>query len=331
MIPQSQVAAIRGALEQAKIPSRDRGVSGGRPRLLLRPARHSSRRPRRRRRVEAREAAVSRGAGLSALQVRAGAFERIYDPSGGESERWYVDDHTFVRDGTGTWHLFGITHAEPAQPHDEKHLAHATAPALHGPWTKQPFALSADSALQESVLWAPHVLSHDGRYWMFVCGGGPGPTEFRIQLATSDDCVRWTRHPENPLLVDGYEARDPMVLRVGDRWVMYYTATSEPAGGHHVVVATESRDLVHWSGRRIVYTDPCIGDMGGPTDRLRRRARRPLLPLHRARLASCCARSANRATTTGSTTAARAFSRATTPSTSRSPARSASSIRTRRR
>ena len=41
----------------------------------------------------------------------------------------------------------------------------------------------------------------------------------------------WARHPANPLVVDGYEARDPMVLRVGDRWVMYYTATSAPAGG----------------------------------------------------------------------------------------------------
>ncbi len=46
-----------------------------------------------------------------------------------------------------------------------------------------------------------------------------------------------------------------MVLRVEDRWVMYYTATSEPTGGNHVVVATESDDLVHWSGRTIVYRD----------------------------------------------------------------------------
>ena len=57
-----------------------------------------------------------------------------------------------------------------------------------------------------------------------------------------------------------------MVLRVGDRWVMYYTATSTSAGGHHVVVATESDDLVHWRGRRIVYSDPCTGTFGGPTE-----------------------------------------------------------------
>ncbi len=101
---------------------------------------------------------------------------------------------------------------------------------------------------------------------MFVCGGGPAPTQFRIHLAVSDDLRTWLRHPENPLLVDGYEARDPMVLRVGERWVMYYTATSEPEGGSFVVAATESDDLVHWRGRTIVYTDPMWGTGGGPTE-----------------------------------------------------------------
>ena len=198
--------------------------------------------------------------------VTAGDFELIYDPSVGEEERWYINDHTFIRQQTGTWHLIGITHAEPAFPKDEKHLAHATAPALHGPWTKQPFALSVDPAWHESVLWAPHVIAHDDRYWMFVCGGGPTEVEYRIQLVTSDDCTTWSRHPDNPLLVDGYEARDPMVLRVGDRWVMYYTATSAAEGGNHVVAATESDDLVHWEGRRTVFTDACVGTFGGPTE-----------------------------------------------------------------
>jgi beta-fructofuranosidase len=200
------------------------------------------------------------------VQVSAGRFELIYDPSVGEDEPWYVNDHTFVRDRAGAWHLIGITHPEPAAPHQEIHLAHATAPSLHGPWTKQPFALTADPAHGETLLWAPHVIDHDGRYWMFVCGGGPSMTGYGIHLMVSDDLVAWERHPANPLLVDGYEARDPMVLRVGERWVMYYTATSEPEGGSFVVVATESDDLVRWEGRRIVYTDPMSGTFGGPTE-----------------------------------------------------------------
>ena len=200
------------------------------------------------------------------MRVEAGEFTRVYDASAGESERWYINDHTFFRDRGGTWHLIGITHAEPAAPHDEKHLAHATAPSLHGPWTKRDFALSVEPALGESLLWAPHVITHDDRYWMFVCAGGADMSAYRIHLATSDDAITWTRHDANPLVVDGYEARDPMVLRVGARWVLYYTATSEPTGGHHIVAAVESSDLVHWNGRRVVYTDAAAGTFGGPTE-----------------------------------------------------------------
>jgi arabinan endo-1,5-alpha-L-arabinosidase len=199
-------------------------------------------------------------------QITAGQFERIYDPSIGESEPWYINDHCFTRDASSTWHLYGITHAEPFAPFDEIHFAHATAPDLRGAWTKQPFALTADPGCEEHHLWAPHVVEHDGRWFMFYCAGGPSKDRYRIHLATSADCWHWERHPDNPMVVDGFEARDPMVLRVGERWILYYTATSEPAGGHFVVAAAESTDLVHWSGRRIVYRDPLRGTMAGPTE-----------------------------------------------------------------
>ena len=195
-----------------------------------------------------------------------GDFELVYDPSVGESEAWYVNDHTFVRDDEGTWHLIGITHAEPMAPFDEVHLAHATAPTLHGPWTKQPFALSTDADAGERHLWAPHVVAHDGRWWMYYCAGGDAKEAYGLHLATSTDCWSWERHPANPLVVDGFEARDPMVRRVGDRWAMYYTATSEPAGGNHVVAAAFSEDLVTWTGRELVHVDPMVGTMAGPTE-----------------------------------------------------------------
>src|SRR5207245_11603770 len=114
-----------------------------------------------------------------------------------------------------------------------------------------------------------------GLDWRVVCGGAIppsasssrcSPTEYRIHLATSPDCWEWTRHPENPVIVDGYEARDPMVLRVGDRWLMYYTATATPQGGHHIVAAAESDDLVHWTGRHVVYEDEMVGTSAGPTE-----------------------------------------------------------------
>jgi len=198
--------------------------------------------------------------------IEVGRFERIYDPSDDERDRWYINDHTIVRDHDGTWHLIGITHTEPMAPFDELHLAHATAPALHGPWTKRPFALSTDPEWRETHLWAPHVVRHDETYWMYYCAGGAVKSEYRIHLATSSDCVTWTRHADNPMVVDGFEARDPMVLRVDDRWVLYYTATSEPEGGAFIVAAAESDDLVHWTGRRTVYRDELVGTGGGPTE-----------------------------------------------------------------
>ena len=81
--------------------------------------------------------------------------------------------------------MFGITHAEPAEPLDEKHLAHATAPSLSGPWTKQPFALSADPWYSETHLWAPHVIEVDGPFDMFYAGGRIDNGSYRINLATS--------------------------------------------------------------------------------------------------------------------------------------------------
>lgn len=199
------------------------------------------------------------------ILVRAGEFTLVYDPSVGESEPWYINDHTVVRGPDGTWHLIGITHAEPADPLDEKDLAHATAPAVTGPWTKQPYALSADPSHGETHLWAPHVIEVDGLFWMFYCGGGADGTRYQLSAATSPDLREWTRLPQ-PLFHDGYDARDPFVIRIAGQWVMYYTATSNPAGGNHTVMCRTSDDLVTWSERRTVYTDAEVGTWGGGTE-----------------------------------------------------------------
>lgn len=198
--------------------------------------------------------------------VAAGAFTKIYDPSVGEPQPWYINDHTIVRGADGTWHLFGITHQEPAAPDQEVNFAHATAPSLHGPWTKQPFALTVDPALGETHLWAPYVFKAGGLWYMFYAAGGPDHTKAEISLATSPDLWHWTRYGGDPLFRDGYDARDPFVMRVGATWVLYYDATSDPAGGNHVVAYRTSSDLLHWSDRKIAFTDPSTGTSGGGTE-----------------------------------------------------------------
>ena len=205
-------------------------------------------------------------AGLRTAAVpAAGEFARIYDPSAGEDEPWYINDHCLVRTADA-WHLFGITHEEPADPENEHLFAHAQAPTLQGPWVKHPPALAVDHGYGETHIWAPHVVFHRGTYFMFYAGGGPDRTRTAINLATSTDLFTWTRHPGGPLFHDGYEARDPHVVRIGHRWVCYYTATDDPAGGHHAVAYRTSRDLITWSPRAVAFTSERTGTGGGDAE-----------------------------------------------------------------
>ncbi len=199
--------------------------------------------------------------------VAAGKFTKIYDPSTGETGPWYYNDHTLIQDrATGTWHVYAITHAEPANPLDEKSFGHATAPTPNGPWTKQPPALVADPNAGESHIWAPHAIYDNGTYYLFYAAGTPNHTAYRMHLATSKDLKTWTRDAANPLFTDGFDGRDPMVRKVGDQWVMYYTANSTPSGGNHIVAYRTSTDLKHWSARQTAFQHPATGTYGGPTE-----------------------------------------------------------------
>jgi arabinan endo-1,5-alpha-L-arabinosidase len=196
---------------------------------------------------------------------RAGRFVRFFDQSIGEGWPWHINDHSIVAGPDGKFHLFGITHPEPPDPHAEVRFAHASAARLTDrPWKKLPLALVADFAAGETLLWAPHVIAHEGLYYMFYCAGGNDPSAYQIKLATSTDLTHWER--KGTLFTDGYEARDPYVLRVGDHWVMYYTATSAPAGGHHIVATRTSTDLLHWGEPSVAFTDPSCGTGAGPTE-----------------------------------------------------------------
>jgi len=201
--------------------------------------------------------------------VTSGDFIKVYDPSVGEAKPWYINDHTFILGKDGLWHMFGITHEDPADPERERFLAHATARTLlQVPWDKKPFALAyaPEAPWNETHLWAPYVIFNDGLYYMYYCAGDSDHAKYKIHLATSNDLVTWTRHPKNPMVVDGYDARDPFVTRVNGKWALYYTANSSPSGGHHVVASVTSDDLVTWGDKRVVYTDADVGTYGGPTE-----------------------------------------------------------------
>ncbi|MCG8453844.1 MAG: hypothetical protein MI717_11755 [Spirochaetales bacterium] len=204
---------------------------------------------------------------LMRKNLRCGAFQHIYNPSVGKGEKWYINDHCFIQGPDGLWHMFGITQKEPAKPLEERFFAHATSPGLtDGTWVSQRPVLHVDEERGETHVWAPHVVEHENVYYMFYCAGGEDHSAYRIHVATSKDLWQWERHEANPLVVDGFDARDPMVLRVGDEWVMYYTANSSPEGGEHVVAAVTSQDLLHWGNKQVVFQSHSHGTYAGPTE-----------------------------------------------------------------
>lgn len=190
------------------------------------------------------------------LWVGAGQFDRVFDPST-QGRRSYFNDHTLIRGRDGTWHFFGIVgdRVAPGEVPDsarEASFAHATSPRLDGPWTLREDVLSVDPRyFGEEHLWAPHVVESGGRYFMFYAAGGQAGAA--INLATSDDLFIWTRHPSGPLF-RGVVARDPMILRHGDRWIMYYTEV-DASTRRHLVAYRTSTDLLHWSPASNAFVD----------------------------------------------------------------------------
>jgi len=214
------------------------------------------------------------------MKISHGPWERFYDPSietDGKREQWYINDHCIVKAQDGMWHMFGITGPEPFNPLEEKFFAHATAKNLTDKnWTRQEHVMHYSPEHGEGIVWAPCVHYHDGLYYMYYCGGSTklgvadgksvGGDIFRIQLATSKDLYDWERHPANPMLIDGWAARDPFVKRIGDEWVMYYTCTSTPQGGNYCVAAVTSKDLITWGNKRNVFVHEMTGKDGGPCE-----------------------------------------------------------------
>lgn len=203
---------------------------------------------------------------VAAFVPEVGKFEHIFDQSPSDAEPWYVNDHCLIHGADG-WHLYGITHRQPANPMDERSFAHGTSPTLNATWKREPFALTYDPAKGENHLWAPHVIQKGDTYYMFYCAGSQKSNyHYRIHLATSKDLNNWTRSEDNPVFEDFFDARDPMVLLVDGTYYLYYTANLDSPVGNHVVNVRTSRDLKKWSPARVALVHPEKGTFGGPTE-----------------------------------------------------------------
>jgi beta-fructofuranosidase len=161
------------------------------------------------------------------------AYINVYQPAGdvfpGPStgpleagrhyDEWVANDHCFVRDAQGRWHVFGITH--PKSGLEDVHAGeyqsfHALAPkgALKdvlrkGAWKDEPKILPPSQRKGEMPEnHAPCIFKVDGIYHMIY---GPSP----LRHATSTDLYDWV--PRGPL-ANSLITRDPNVFFWNDVW-----------------------------------------------------------------------------------------------------------------
>ena len=172
----------------------------------------------------------------------AGDYTNVYQPSGdvfsGPSvapleagsryDKWVPNDHCFVRDEQGRWHIFGITHPESGLENvhaGEYQSFHALAPkgmlgdVLHtAAWKDEPkILLSSQRPGEMPENHAPCVVYVDGVYHMIY---GPAP----LRHATSTDLYKWV--PRGPLK-NSPITRDPNLLFWKDTWQVLTCGVSD--------------------------------------------------------------------------------------------------------
>jgi beta-fructofuranosidase len=185
-------------------------------------------------------------------------------------DKW-VWDFWLVRDGRD-YHAFYLqaprSLGHPELRHLNASVGHAASKDLRH-WRVLPDALSAGpaGAWDDRAVWTGCVVRERGRWHMFYTGvsvEGDAVVQ-RAGAATSEDLIRWRKHPKNPLIeadpryyeqrdegAVGYERmwRDPWVFKhrqTGDYHALITARTIEgPSDGRGVIGHARSSDLVRW-------------------------------------------------------------------------------------
>lgn len=201
------------------------------------------------------------------IPKQANEYVWIYKPSGDyffgpdtkhlKEGQWYDDwvpnDHTFVKDENGKWHIMGITH-----PLVESNPIHE---GIHEGEFASFHAISSSTSFKETLKehhysdlpkilppkerpgeplanHAPYIIKKDGLYYMIY---GPSP----LRLAVSSDLSKWEL--KGNLFHESDGARDPSLLsHNGTYYVVYCSVKS--------VRLRRSKDLIHWSEPETIFT-----------------------------------------------------------------------------
>lgn len=226
------------------------------------------------------------GVGLSVLLPRLAASDaeapavsqgprvKILDTERLPEGRCYVNDHSLIRTSSG-WILTGIFHAEPSAPRDERTFVLAGAPpsepsqwydAGSPSFSISPGRVALSAADDEPWIWAPHLVrDDDGSLVMIYHAGALDPDRAAFRLARSRDGITWAREG-GTLFEDICVARDPMLLRTGSGWIVYYTRCASVRSRESGVAYRVSPDLARWSAPAMALTLPEVHFDSGHTE-----------------------------------------------------------------
>ncbi|MBN2307509.1 MAG: hypothetical protein JXR94_00975, partial [Candidatus Hydrogenedentes bacterium] len=158
----------------------------------------------------------------------------------------------------GTWQLWSCIRTCGCGGHTRLFHAWEGRTLEESPWTPKGIAMESRPDLGEEPggLQAPHVIRHEGLYWM-AYGDWTN-----ICFATSEDGKHFERiiqaNGKTGVFSEGPVAntRDPMLIRINGLWHCYYTAICD---GRGYGLCRTSSDLRHWSASFVVSYGGSIG------------------------------------------------------------------------
>jgi len=182
------------------------------------------------------------------------------DPDLGEltTPRQQPVDFGLWQAADGTWQLWSCIRGTKEPGHTRLFYRWEGAKLTDKDWKPVGIAMHADPTKGESLggLQAPFVFKDGARWVMFYgcwddigsAAGTDGKDFFRL-LHAERKVGLLGNQPGNP--------RDPMVLRVGQRWLLYYTAHPENHGADY---CRTSEDLRTWSEPKMVAKGGAAGN-----------------------------------------------------------------------
>ena len=165
----------------------------------------------------------------------------------------------------GTWHLYHIAGTPGVScclPGNEVFFGHATTRDFVTWETHEPCFFIDIRGWDHGHVFAPYLISHAGKHWMFYTGVATDNTQ-RIGVATSTDLFRWERTSDRPVIrpeeygwafcptTGGAACRDAHVIEHEGLFQLYYTAVKKDGNG--CVARASSTDLINWRDEGIVY------------------------------------------------------------------------------